>query len=291
MNEFSSIKCLPASIKIPNSVQVIAKIIHFFSPRLTIFLAAKLFTSPIDYKRPKREFAMLEASQRKKLFVPSIGKEIDVLSYGYSNKKVLLAHGWAGRSTQLFMIANKLLENGYMVISFDAPAHGSSTGKTTNLLENVTTVKALCSAFGPFVAGIGHSFGGMTLLNAEAKYNAFNCLVTVGSGDTISIILQNFAFQLGLKKKIGNKLYQYFKKKWQVEIDNFASSEMAKKITIPSFTVHDALDGDVHVSCAVKIRQNLKNGQLLITNGLGHTKILRDQESTNRIVNFIIKNS
>ncbi|WP_296637367.1 hypothetical protein [Polaribacter sp.] len=32
-------------------------------------------------------------------------------------------------STQLFMIANYLLEQGYMVISFDGPAHGASSEK------------------------------------------------------------------------------------------------------------------------------------------------------------------
>ena len=53
---------------------------------------------------------MDESSQKSRLFIPEIKKEIQVLSYGYSDKKVLLAHGWSGRSTQLFMIANRLLK-------------------------------------------------------------------------------------------------------------------------------------------------------------------------------------
>ena len=53
--------------------------------------------------------------------------------------------------------------------------------------------------------------------------------------------------------------------------------------------VHDTIDGDVHVSCALNIRKNLENGELLITNGLGHTKILRDKIITTKIVEFIKK--
>ena len=53
---------------------------------------------------------MLKSAQKKRLAVPEIGKEIEILSYGYCKRKVLLVHGWAGRSTQLFAFADKLLE-------------------------------------------------------------------------------------------------------------------------------------------------------------------------------------
>jgi len=35
------------------------------------------------------------------------------------------------------------------------------------------------------------------------------------------------------------------------------------------------------------IRQNLKQGELLITSGLGHNRILKDNYVNNRIVEFI----
>jgi hypothetical protein len=51
------------------------------------------------------------------------------------------------------------------------------------------------------------------------------------------------------------------------------------------------MDGDVFVSCAINIRQNLEKGKLYITNGLGHTKILRDKNITQKIVHFIKQNT
>jgi pimeloyl-ACP methyl ester carboxylesterase len=206
-------------------------------------------------------------------------------------KKVLLVHGWSGRSTQLFMIAHTLLEKGYMVISFDGPSHGKSPGKQTNMVEFLETISSIYNDFGPFEAAVGHSFGSMGILNASAKEEIFKCIVTVGSGDKVSDILTNFTHSLGLKPIISEKMQAYFRKKWNLNVDHFASSTAAKKVDIPTLIVHDVLDGDVPVSCAINIRQNLQNGSLYITKGLGHTKILRDKKVTNKIVDFIILNT
>ena len=133
----SHTKTLAPSLQIPKPVLVVAKLVQFVSHKLAVLFSARLFTTPIRFKTPKRELAMEESSQKSRLFIPEITKEIQVLSYGYSDKKVLLAHGWSGRSTQLFMIANRLLEKGYMVISFDGPAHGKSSGTRTNMVEYI----------------------------------------------------------------------------------------------------------------------------------------------------------
>lgn len=289
MQFFPKNRTLAPGLSIPKTVKILAKILHFISSRIAVFFAAKLFTTPITFKTPKREKIMEQSAQVKRLKVDAIGKEIHILSYGFSDKKVLLAHGWSGRCTQLYMLAHQLLEKGFMVISFDGPAHGKSSGKSSNLKEYVTTVDAIHKEFGPFEAAVGHSFGAMGIVNCEAKNNIFKCIVTIGSGDKVSEILANFAHNLGLKTKFGKKLIQYFENKWQLKIDDFATSKAAKNVKIPVLVVHDVVDGDVFVSSAINIRQNLQQGSLLITNGLGHTKILRDPRVTNKITNFILQ--
>lgn len=290
MHFFTNDKVLPPSLGIPKPLKLFIKTVSFFSDTLTLIIATKLFTTPINFKTPKRELGMEESSQKKTLKVPEINKEIHILSYGFSDKKVLLAHGWAGRSTQLFMIANKLLEKGFMVISFDAPAHGKSSGKTTDLLEYIATIKAIHKKFGPFEAAVGHSFGCMALMNIQSRFPIFKKIVTVGSGDKTSDILINFSKNLGLDAKFGFKLIKYLEKRWKLKVDDYATSKVAKKVSIPVLVIHDAIDGDVAVSCAINIRQNLKKGTIFISNGLGHTKILRDKKITTRIVDFIKEN-
>lgn len=284
-------KKLPPSLAIPKSVSFLSRNIEFISSTIASRIAARIFETPINFKIPEREQYMLKSAQKKRLHVTDIKKDIEILSYGYSRKKVLLVHGWAGRSTQLFAFADKLLEKGYMVISFDGPAHGKSTGNRTTMLEFLSTVKAITETYGPFEAAIGHSFGGMCLYNATADFLDIKTFVAIGSGDKVSDIIKNFAKNLTLHPWSAERIQNRLEKKWKLKADDFASHQVARKIDIPVLIVHDTQDGDVPVSCAYNIRQNLKNSSLLISDGLGHTKILRDQRTVNKCVEFIIRNT
>jgi len=282
-------KNLTFSFIVPKKIKRIAKTIQFFSPKSAMLFANKLFKSPLKFKTPEREKVMWESAQRKRLKVTSLNKEVDVLSYGYSTKKVLLVHGWGGRSTQLFMIADKLLEKGFMVISFDATAHGNSEGKDSSLVEFIEVIKQIGVDFGPFESAVGHSLGGMALYNTanELELKSF---VTIGAANKVSGVMRRFVSGLGLKPKISVKLKNHYDALFDFDVDSLSSLIKAQEIQIPVLVIHDSKDGDVPVSCAQNIRHNLKKGSLLITNGLGHTKILRDKETMSRVANFINKN-
>ncbi len=284
-------KQLTPSLLIPIPVRCFAKTLELISSRLASFFGIRLFITPVNFPIPKREQYMLKSAQKKRLQIPEIKKEIEILSYGYSKKKVLLVHGWSGRSTQLFAFADKLLENGFMVISFDGPAHGKSTGRTTMMSEFLKTIEKINTTFGPFEAAIGHSFGATSLYNAAATFLDIKTFIAIGSGDRISEIISNFAKNLYLKEKSAKKIQSGLEKKWVIHLDDFSSSTVAKKIKIPVLVVHDKTDGDVPVSCAYKIRQNLEKGSLFITNGLGHTKILRNNEVVHKSIKFIIQHT
>lgn len=291
MNNHFNEHTLPSHLKVPKLFKISMGLLHFVSKSITLPLIVKLFSTPRNFKIPKRELGMFNSAQKKKIYCTTIQKDIEVLSYGFSDKKVLLAHGWSGRATQLFMIANHLLEQGYMVVSFDGPAHGNSTGKTTNLIEFIECVKTITEEFGPFTAGVGHSFGGLVLMNLQAKEKAFNCLVTIGTPDKVEDIFANFTKNLGLPLTFSKKLIAYFENKYAIKVARKATSFVAANVNIKTLVVHDALDGDVLVGSALHIRKYLKKGRLYITHGLGHTKILRNKKVTEKIVTFIKRNS
>lgn len=276
--------------KIPASIITTGKILQFIAPPLAILYAIKLFRTPIRFKTPSRENMMAESAQKKMVLIPELNKEVMVYSYGYSKRKVLLIHGWSGRGTQLFKIADKLLENGFMTISFDAPAHGKSTGKTTMMNEFVKTALFLEKEFGPFEIAIGHSLGGMTVLNAIKQGLNIKKAIVIGSGDVISDIIKEFVAKIQLKPIMADKIKQHFYNKFGEDIDNYSAYIAAKSVIIPTLVLHDTEDADVPVSCAHHIRQNLEQGEILITNGLGHSRILKDTKVINRIVEFINRN-
>lgn len=270
------------------SISQFGKIVQFFSPSLATKFSARIFATPLNFKIPERELMYRKSAKNELVLISKLDKKVMVYTYGYSPKKVLIVHGWAGRGTQIYELSDKILENKMMVVSFDGPAHGLSEGKTTNMLEFLDTIQEIDKKYGPFDAVIGHSFGAMSLLNAVARnYVRTEKLVTLGADNSITEVLKSFVAQLDLNPKIAIKLKKRFEKKLNDKIDNYASCEAAKKVIIPTLIIHDTKDKYVPVSSALEIRQNLKNGELLITNGLGHHKIFKDKIIIERIIDFI----
>ena len=275
------------SLQIPKPILITAKFLEAISPKLAMLFAAKLFVRPIKHKIPRRELHMVQKSIQTKLFVPQINKNIIVYQYGDYEKKILLVHGWSGRGTQMVKIADKMLELGYATISFDAPAHGKSEGKTTLMPEFISSTIEIEKQFGPFEFAIGHSLGGMSILNAIKQNLNVKKAVIIGSGDIIQDIIDDFIQKLQLKPKIGLLLKNYFEEKFKEPMENYAASFSAKSVTIPVLIIHDSNDDDVAIKAAHNIHKHLKNSTLMITEGLGHRKILGDTKVIESIKEFI----
>lgn len=272
--------------KVSRPIMVLAKILQFFAPGLVADFAMTLFRTPIRYPVPEREQMMDQSAHSEILNIAHIKKNIKVFSYGYSKKRVLLVHGWSGRGTQMYALSDKLLENGFMTISFDGPAHGQSTGKTTMMPEFITVCLELDKKYGPFELAVGHSMGGMAIINACTKGLRVNKIVSIGATDRMSDIIKIFIKTIGLKSSIAPRVIRKYNRRIGIDIDNYATSTAASMLDLPVFILHDSQDKEVPVSCAYEIRQNLKLGQLLVTNGLGHKRILNDPNSIKRIVAF-----
>ena len=286
-NTLTKTKNIP---KIPKSIILPGKILQCIAPPLATKYAIKLFKTPIKFRTPDREKLMAKSAQKELLLIPELNKKVMVYTYGYSKRKVLLVHGWSGRGTQLYKIADKLLENGFMTISFDAPAHGESEGSSTMMTEFITISKYLEEKYGPFEFAVGHSLGAMAVLNSIKQGLTLKKAVIIGSGDIITDIINVFVNKIELKPKMVKKMKYYFLKKFGEDIDYYSASVAAKSVKIPTLIIHDTEDREVPVSCAHNIRQNTKQGELLITNGLGHTRILKDNFVVNSIIEFIKRN-
>ena len=275
--------------KVPAIIIYIGKTLQFFSVKWTTLYLSRLFTTPIKHKIPKRELPMDLKSIQTNIIVPEINKEIVVYQLGTSEKKLLLVHGWSGRGTQLVKFADAFAAKGYSTVSFDAPAHGKSPGNTTIMTDFITSITEVDKQFGPFDAALGHSLGGMSLLNAVKSGLKINRLVTIGSGDKVIDIVIDFVAKLNLKPEFSTHLQRHFEKKYHTEMDSYSAHFAAQSITIPVLVIHDENDDDVSVSASKNIYKNLKNSELLITNNLGHRKILVNQEVINKTIDFIIK--
>ncbi|WP_108809282.1 alpha/beta hydrolase [Aquimarina spinulae] len=277
------------ALLIPKSIVYTAKILNWISPLLASRFAARIFLTPFGYKMPEREKEMYEKSKKERIRIKKINREVIVYTYGNSDKKILLAHGWSGSGTQLSKIADQLLEHGYSTVSFDAPAHGHAPGKRSMLPFFIETIHQLEKTHGPFEAAIGHSLGGMSLLRTTRFGLQIKSLVIIGTANSITAITKNFAKNLQLNQKVGRLLKTYFDKRYGEDLDNYSGATSAAGVNIPTLVVHDKNDVDVHYSAAHEIINNLENGQLLLTEQLGHRKILGDPKVISKIIEFILE--
>ena len=278
----------PTETQVPKIIILIGRFLYRISPVLAEKFARKLFITPIKHKIPKREFLMESESQQTNLFVPSINKEIVVYAYGNSNKKILLVHGWSGRGTQLVKIADAFIEKEYATISFDAPAHGKSGTKTTLMLEFIESILEVEKQYGPFEFAVGHSLGGMSILNAVKKGLQIKKAVVIASGNSVINIVNTFTEKIGLPNKVAVLMKNNFEKKYHLEMESFSAYVVAKEVKIPVLVIHDNDDEDISVSEAYHLAENLSNKEILITNNLGHRKILGDLKVIEKIVEFFL---
>lgn len=274
--------------QVPKFIVLIGRFLYRIYPTLAEKFARKLFITPIKHKIPKREFQMEATSQQTKLFVPTINKEIVVYAYGNSSKKILLVHGWSGRGTQLVKIADTLIEKGYSIISFDAPAHGKSGTKTTLMLEFIESILEVEKHYGPFEFAVGHSLGGMSILNAVKKGLQVKKAVVIGSGNSVINIVNTFIEKIGLPNDLAILMKNNFEKKYHFEMESFSAYVAAKDVKIPVLVIHDTDDEDIPVSEAYHLAEHLSDKELLITNQLGHRKILGDSKVIQKIVEFLL---
>lgn len=272
---------------VPSYILYAGKFLTAVSPFAASRFAAKLFLTPFRYKLPSREAEMDRDSRQETLRVPKINREIVVYHYGEGPKKILLVHGWSGRGTQLAVMAKALVEEGYSVISFDAPAHGKAPGKISMMPFFIEAIHFLEKRYGPFEAAIGHSLGGMASLRAAKEGLKIQKLIIIGTANSVTHITRDFARNMKMSVKVADKMKEYLDRKFRTDMDSLSGAVSAQKVTVPTLVVHDEDDVDVPVNSAYEIAESLEKGELMITRKLGHRRILGDEKVIERLLDFL----
>jgi len=274
-------------LEVPRYIKNTSKVLQTLNKNMAAAFALKLFETPIKYKMPKREQKMYEVSHKSKLTLPESGKEIVIYENKFGPKKVLLVHGWNGRGTQLVSIAKAFKELNYTIISFDAPGHGKSTKTAANMKHFIEAIFELDKKYNGFDVMIGHSLGGMSVINSLGRGLQTDKAVIIGSGNTTKAITEDFLGTIGMKQKLTPILINLFERKYNDKMTNYDVADQALKVNIPVLIIHDKNDKDVPFTAAEAISKNLQNNELLITTGLGHRKILGDEKVIEKIVQFV----
>lgn len=204
---------------------------------------------------------------------------------------VVLLHGWSGRATQMGAFVQPLLDAGFQVIALDAPGHGLSSGTESNFFEIEEALQKVCESLGPVSGLIAHSFG--TLVLAYALRHSIHCdsVVLISSPNDMLFLVQRFAKAISLSDKAESILLRKLERRFNDKIwDMLTAENNASHLDVPALIIHDKDDTDVPVNMSRRVASAWRHSELLITEGLGHTRILRNKAVIEKAVRFIRNN-
>jgi pimeloyl-ACP methyl ester carboxylesterase len=255
------------------------------SPELAGHWANRLWFRSQRFPEPAREREWLASAQWMTL--SRRDRSLAVYHWG-EGPTVLLMHGWNGRGAQLGAFAQPLAQAGFRVVAFDAPAHGRTPGRDTNLPEVSEALLEVATKFAPLHGVIAHSFGVPCTLYAIAHGLAPRRVVALSPPSRIEFLMDSFAAGLALSEPVKAVHRRLMEKRFGADVwQRFAPNGLASEIDIPALLIHDDQDDDVPLREGEALARAWPRSEFMRTSGLGHRRILRDPAVIERTATFL----
>ncbi len=271
-----------------NYLRARLNIIALVSKKKAAKKAFQIFCTP--YYKSKKKYPPL-FDKGEKISFDLEGHRIKGFRFNHPQEnKVLLIHGFESSVKTFDRYIIPFIKKGYEVIAFDAPAHGRSEGKQIILPLYITMLEKIFEQFGPINRFISHSFGGLALAHFLEKMpnGAFAKAVFIAPATETTTAIDSFFKFLDLPVEIRTAFDQHIIDKGGVAPSYFSVHRAIKNITSKILWIHDEDDQLTPIKDVLKVKQeNHLHVEYLITTGLGHHKIIRDNNVIRRISEFL----
>jgi pimeloyl-ACP methyl ester carboxylesterase len=258
------------------------------SPKAAAAYAFRIFCTPLKGRTRSRTIL---AQHGEPLQVTVDNKLAKGLRWNKGGaKKALLLHGMHSSSRNFERYVEPLVEKGFEVIAFDAPAHGDSEGKQITVLQYRKMIAEIFNAFGPIDAYLAHSFGGLatTLALENIPHGSETRVVLIAPAtETVTAVDQFFNF-LGLNGKLRLEFDQIILERGGQPTNWYSVKRAMAAIHASILWFHDK-DDDVTPLSDVQpiIDKKYSNVEFVITENWGHRRIYREQKVINQAVKFL----
>lgn len=200
---------------------------------------------------------------------------------------VLLVHGFGGRAAQMAGFVAPLVTAGYRVVAFDGPAHGASAGTHTALPEFVDAIERVAEDIGPLHAIVGHSMGGAAVAATLATGLRAERAVLIAPPGYPGTFLRKIGEALGATEKVIGRAQAWIEATYGAPFDDFRTALNTASLDIPGMVIHDAKDRKVPISNGQAAAEGWQGAALMVTEGLGHSRILRDAHVIAAVAEFV----
>jgi len=253
------------------------------APPLGGRLAVRVFGTPVP--RPPSSGARAFLARAERRDVRWRGGTVATYAVG-GGPAGLLVHGWSSHGASLRAFAGALADAGFRAVAMDLPAHGGSTGNWSTIVLCAEAIGAVAAEIGPLHGAVCHSFGGSALLLAVARGHLPRPprLVTLGVPVDVDRIVRSFCRRMGVPAGAARRMRARMDAIFGAPFTEFRAQDVAAEFGDGLLVVHDAGDRDVPVAESAVLAGEA--GLRLVTEGLGHNRVLRDQGVVTRCVGF-----
>ena len=254
------------------------------SPDLAAAWLRRLFLTPRRVATPGREKRWLEHAERGA--IDADGEALSTHAWG-SGPLVFLVHGWAGRGSQLGAFGERLAARGFRAVAIDLPGHGDSPGRTSSLLHMAAGVEAAIRQLGAPRGIIAHSAGcaATTLALQQRPWNP--ALAFVSPPDDLGYFALQLARTLRVQPAVHRRARRGIEARFGIPWSQLRVPAVAPEMTQPLLVIHDELDREVPLHQGRHVASSWPDARLVTTRGLGHRRILRDENVVRDAIEFV----
>jgi pimeloyl-ACP methyl ester carboxylesterase len=260
------------------------RVLSVVAPQVAVRVAERLFLTPPRGQRPRTEVDLLATACARSMIAG--GRRIETWSWG-TGPRVLLVHGWGGRGAQLGAFVGPLLTRGFSVVTFDAPGHGASDRRVVTIPEMTAAIRAV-AASGPSLAGlIAHSVGAVCATRALYEGLEVGAAVYLGPAADLVGPAARFTERLGFSRSVREQLHRRIEMRIGQPWSAFDVTALAPALDTPLLVIHDRGDAEVQWQHGAAISRAWSSAELLMTDGLGHRRLLRAPQVVRAAVAFL----
>jgi len=221
------------------------------------------------------------------------GLDLVTYEWGHGDQTVLIAHGWRGRASQFATLVRDLTYEGFHVVAFDAPAHGDSPGRRTDLRDWVTAIEQLQLVHGRFRMIVGHSLGALAALTAVRGGVTVGSVATVSGAGTPAAYMAEFSTAMGLDAATRRHFDDAFRRRIGEDEASFTRHYDADANPLPAgiplLVVHDEGDRQLPVDWSERLFDaHRARARFVRTRGSGHSRILVSDPVLDALVGLAI---
>jgi pimeloyl-ACP methyl ester carboxylesterase len=207
-----------------------------------------------------------------------------------ASKKVLIIHGFESSAARFDRYIKPFIRKGYEVLAFDAPAHGRSGGRTITAPLYKEMIIEVNKQFGPIDAYMAHSFGGLAVSLAleEIAHTSTTKLILIAPATETPTAIDSFFSLLRLNAGVRDEFEKIINAAGGRPSSWYSIRRAMQHIRAGVLWFHDEMDETTPLADALQVKnENHPHVKFVITNGLGHRRIYRENKVTKAIIDFL----